>query len=451
MSDLLLGLPLIHDAAVRARCYPKVEPLLHRTEPAEVRHAAITAIAAVPGHDVETFKTLSTLAKSERDRTAAIGSLQRIPRGSWPKDEAGRLVESLLTYLQTIPVERRTTPDVVRAFQLATDLTADLPTERAAAVNRILRSLGVSSFVVRTLKEQMLYDKTLIVVQAGKPIEIILINDDAMPHNLVVVAPGALQEIGEAAEKMQPIPDKEGRLYLPDSSKVLHATRLVEPAQQARLSFTAPEALGEYSYVCTFPGHWRRMVGTLAVVDDVEAYLASHPSSALPKMTEWKLEDLAPDLAKISFGRNLGNGRNLFTQLSCRQCHRVGTDGYAYGPDLTEVFQRWKGDSAMVLQQILEPSKVIEDRYRPVNFELKDGEELTGMILKEEGEMLRIQTGPADTLIQTLKKSDIQACQPQQSSVMPVGLLNTLSKEQILDLLAYLESRGNILPHHHAH
>jgi putative heme-binding domain-containing protein len=193
------------------------------------------------------------------------------------------------------------------------------------------------------------------------------------------------------------------------------------------------------------------MVGTLAVVKDVEAYLASHSESQQPKITEWKLEDLAPELSKVAYGRNLESGKSLFTQLACVQCHKLGKQGYAYGPDLTEVLARYKNDRASVLQQILEPSKVIEERYRNVNFELKGAEPVTGMVLKEDSQTVSIQTGPADSLIQTLNKSEIQQRQPQTSSPMPVGLLNALSKDQIFDLLAYLESGGNTDTHAHQH
>jgi len=71
------------------------------------------------------------------------------------------------------------------------------------------------------------------------------------------------------------------------------------------------------------------------------------------------------------------------------------------------------------------------------------------MIVKEEGDELFVQTGPSDALIQAVKKSEIKERQPQSSSAMPIGLLYTLSKEQILDLLAYLESGGNLPPHEH--
>ncbi|MBI2928022.1 MAG: c-type cytochrome [Verrucomicrobia bacterium] len=451
LADLLLSIPLLRDASLRAALHPKVEPLVHKAEPAELRRAAITAIAAVPGHDAETFNTLTALVKSGTERTAAVASLQRIPRKSWPKDQAGPLLESLITHLQSVPVEQRTGPDTVAAFQFATDLATLLPAEQAKEIGRTLRSIGVSVFVIRTVPEQMLYDKTLIVVEAGKPVEIILINDDAMPHNLVVVAPGAVEEIGTAAEKLPPEPDAQGRLYVPESPTVLHATKLIDAGQQTKLSFTAPTEPGDYQYVCTFPGHWRRMVGTLAVVKDVEAYLASRAATPEPVITEWKVDDLAPDLAKVAAGRNLATGKDLFIKLACAQCHKLGTEGYHFGPELTDILPRYRNDRAEVLRQILEPSLVITNRYQNFEFELKDGESVTGMIVKEEADTVTVQSGASDALIQTLKKSDIKERLPQTTSAMPVGLLNTLSKEQILDLLAYLESGGSLQPHAHKH
>ncbi|MBI4328016.1 MAG: c-type cytochrome [Chloroflexi bacterium] len=451
LADLLLAIPLLRDAHLRAALYPKVEPLLRQADPPEVRRAAITAIAAVPGHDTETFRALAALVQSGVERAAAVASLQRMPRKSWPKDQAEPLLECLLAYLQSLPVEQRTEPEVISAFQFATDLTALLPEEKARAASKTLRALGVSVFVVRTIPEQMLYDKTLIVVEAGKPVEIVLINDDAMPHNLVIVLPGATEEIGQAAERMTPEPDAQGRVHVPDSSKVLHATRMVDPGQQMKLSFTAPEEPGDYPYVCTFPGHWRRMVGTLAVVKDVEAYLASRAAAPEPVMTEWKVADLAPALAQAAAGRNPEIGKELFTKLACAQCHKLGQEGVDYGPDLTDVFARYRNDRVEVLRQILEPSLVISNRYRNFEFELKDGESQFGLIVKEDAESVTVQSGPSEALIQTLKKSDLKERRPQKSSVMPVGLLHMLSKEEIFDLLAYLQAGGGVAPHAHNH
>jgi len=449
LSDLLLSIPLIRAANLRAAVYPKVEPLLRQAEPGEVRRAAITAIVSIPGHDTDTFKSLAGLVESETERSAAVASLQRIPREFWPKEQAEPLLESLIAYLQNVPVDQRTEPEALGAFQFATDLAGLLTPERAGAIGKALRALGVSVFVIRTIPEQMLYDKTLIVVEAGKPVELILINDDMMPHNLIVISPGAAEEIGPAAEQMPAAPDAQGRLYVPDSPKILHATRVVEPGQQAKLSFAAPDVPGDYQYICTFPGHWRRMRGTLVVVKNVEAYLANHPVTA-PKLTEWKVEDLESDLPGVA-SSNPAQGREVFTRLACVSCHKLGAEGVDYGPDLTDVLKRYNNDHTALLRQIIEPSLVISNRYRNYEFELKDGESVFGMVVKEDGDSWTVQTGPSETLIQTLEKSEVQNQRPQSSSVMPLALLNTLSKKEILGLLAYIESAHSLPPHEHKH
>jgi len=451
LTDLLLSVPMVRDGSVRSAAYPKVEPLLARAESPEVRRAAIMAIASIPGHEAESFKTIAAFVQNGTERETGIAALEQIPQSFWPKETAATLVGSLLDHLQHVPANERTGPDFTSALQFATDLAALLPPDEGEKILKNLRGLGPTVIALRAVYEQLRYDKSLIVVEANKPVALVLDNQDAMPHNLAILAPGALEEIGQAAEKMPAEPDVEGRLYIPASPKVLHATKLAAPGQKVQLAFTAPPELGEYPYVCTFPGHWRRMTGFMVVVNDVADYLATHAQSAQPKLTEWKLQDLSPDLAKAAFGRNLENGKKLFTHLACAQCHKLGAEGYAFGPELTDVFARYTNDRNSVLEQILEPSKVIEDRYRNFSFEIKNGEPITGIVLKEDAQTVTIQTGPADSLIQKLNKSDIEKRSRQNSSPMPVGLVNSLSKEEIFDLLAFLESGGKIEVHEHKH
>lgn len=450
-ADLLHSMPLVRPAALSADVYGKLRPLIDQSAQAEVRRGAIAALASTPGHEEESFKTLASLAKAGTERGVAVASLQRIPRKNWPKAEASALLASLMSYLKELPADQRTSADALSAYQLATDLVPMLPADQTKDAAKALRGVGVSVFVIRTIREQMLYDKTLLVVEAGKPVEIILVNEDAMTHNLVIVQPGAAEEVGKGAEKMTPVPDEHGRVHVPASPKVLYATKMLESGQQAKLSFTAPADPGDYPYICTFPGHWMRMMGTLAVVKDVEAYLASRPATPTPIATEWKVEDFSGDWTKVGSARNLAGGHESFTKLGCIQCHKLGSEGYAFGPDLTEVFQRMKGDHAAVLTEMLEPSKVIGDRYRNFAFELKDGDEFTGLVVKEEGDTVWIQTGPADALIKSVKKADIKARESQSTSLMPMGLLTLLSKDQVLDLLAYVETGGKMPAHQHGH
>ncbi len=451
LEDLVLGLPFVADMSLRQGFYTRIKALLQPGQPAALIDAAALTIASLPGHDAETFHCLATLVETNIETSTAVGSLARIPRVAWPKEDLAPLSESLLEHLRIVPPEQRAEPAFAEALQFANELAALLPPEIGRALSRTLRTLGPTVVTLHAIYEQMRFDKDRIIAEPGKPVVIFLQNDDAMPHNLAVLVPGALQEIGTAAEKMPPEPDMEGRLYVPASPKVLHATRLVAPGQRLQLAFNAPAEPGDYPFLCTFPGHWLRMSGILTIVPDADAYLAAHPISTQPKLTEWKLADFTSDLGHPGAGASAAAGRELFSKLACVQCHKLGSQGYSYGPELTDVFKRYKQDRAAVLEQILEPSKIIQDRYRNFNFELKDGDSVLGMVLQEDADSVTVQTGPADSLIQVVKKSEVQQRRAQASSPMPVGLLNALSKNEIFDLLAYLEAGGQLPEHSHSH
>ncbi|HEY6167582.1 MAG TPA: plastocyanin/azurin family copper-binding protein, partial [Verrucomicrobiae bacterium] len=338
----------------------------------------------------------------------------------------------------------RTEQEFLDVASLANELSLLLPADAGKAIRKTLGGLSVRVITVKTLHEQMFFDKTQFVVEAGKPVEIHFQNTDVMPHNFVITAPGALEEIGSAAEKMQPVADKQGRLYIPESPKVLHATKLMNPDEKAKLVFTAPKKADSYPYVCTFPGHWQRMRGVMLVVDDLEDYLTKNPNQpAAPVITEWKLDELAPELAKLGGGRSFDKGKELFTSVGCIACHKVGDTGVLYGPELTGVLAKYKGDPKAVLAEILEPSKTIEPRFRSYNVTVGNDDPITGFIVKEDADSVWLQTGPSDALITKYAKKDLKAREPQQMSLMPGGLLNLLGKEQILDLVAFVTSGGN--------
>ena len=109
------------------------------------------------------------------------------------------------------------------------------------------------------------YDKTLIEAKAGEAIVLKMLNVDAMPHNLVIVKPGAVQTVGNASFKMLNDPKAGEKSYVPDLSEVLHYIPVIDPKKQHSLHFTAPRQPGDYPYICTFPGHWMAMQGILRV------------------------------------------------------------------------------------------------------------------------------------------------------------------------------------------
>jgi azurin len=118
-------------------------------------------------------------------------------------------------------------------------------------------------------------------VEAGKPFQVIFENPDAMPHNLVFVRPGTMQDVAIAVQTQAPDKlDSKGRAYVPDNDpRVIDATRLIESGKSETLNLTAPAEDGIYQYVCTFSGHWAIMKGELVVTKDVKAWLAAHPGN----------------------------------------------------------------------------------------------------------------------------------------------------------------------------
>lgn len=111
----------------------------------------------------------------------------------------------------------------------------------------------------------LLYDRSSFQVPAGARVALTFTNDDDMTHNLVVVMPGTATEVGERAMNMGlDGPENE---YVPDTENVLHYTNLLQPDESETIYFTAPEQPGDYMYVCTFPGHYMSMRGTMKVVE----------------------------------------------------------------------------------------------------------------------------------------------------------------------------------------
>jgi uncharacterized cupredoxin-like copper-binding protein len=120
-------------------------------------------------------------------------------------------------------------------------------------------------FTVRAVPNQLQFTPKELRVKAGQPVRLVFENPDLMLHNLVVVAPGTLEEVGQLADSMASQPDAQTKGFIPDSKKVLFATALVAPNGKAELQFVAPKEPGSYPYLCTFPGHWRIMQGHLVV------------------------------------------------------------------------------------------------------------------------------------------------------------------------------------------
>ena len=309
---------------------------------------------------------------------------------------------------------------------------------------------------VATIPERMMYDVTELTVKPGKKVKLTFANPDFMPHNILLVKPGKADEIGMKA--MQLGAGGFSVNYVPESTDVLWSSKLVDHGQEQVIEFVAPTEEGAYPYICSFPGHHLIMRGMMYVTNDLKDFLAKNPQQ-VTKVTQWKLSDLVDDLGRVGKQRNFERGKQLFAALSCAQCHQVSKHvvasahdhhaGHAHmptaavGPTLDESVKKWKADPKAILQEILEPSRNIEEKYRKQVLELEDETFVSGNVIAEDETSLTLQTGPTPDQAQKIDKKTIATRRSSPISIMPMGLLNPIDKEQILDLLAYVLAGGD--------
>lgn len=124
---------------------------------------------------------------------------------------------------------------------------------------------GLQTVTIKTIPERLLYDVREFKVKPGAPVKLVFENPDVTPHNLLIVQPGAADEVGLAGNEMAKLPDGMARGFIPDSPKILHKTRMLMQGDSETLRFKAPTAPGRYPYICTFPGHWLVMKGEMIV------------------------------------------------------------------------------------------------------------------------------------------------------------------------------------------
>ncbi|MFN7565389.1 MAG: c-type cytochrome [Prosthecobacter sp.] len=141
-------------------------------------------------------------------------------------------------------------------------------------------------------------------------------------------------------------------------------------------------------------------------------------------------------------GRNFANGEAMYRSIMCATCHRFNGEGGSIGPDLTGSGNRYTLRD--LLENIIDPSKVISDQYDSHEITKKDGSVLVGRIIVEENEKVFLMTNPfAPNDHMAIAESDIAKKGTRKVSMMPPSLINSLNQDELLDLLAYLVSGGN--------
>ena len=450
--------------ALRDDAYPSVSSLFDdRRGPDRQRvlEAAVHTLAGIVRDAGRSFERLAGLAADPAIGLAALeglGQLTAEAPDAWPADGGEEaLAAPIVKALEDAGPRDLTSPRFRRIHDLGLRV-ADRMIERNGdargdELREELVNLGPAIVTLRPVPHQMLFDLEEFTVRAGGPVEITFENIDVMPHNVVVTRPGALEEVGRAAdaeaERNPATAVASG--YVPKTPLVLFKTGLVQPGGTEVLSFTAPKSPGLYPFVCTFPGHWILMKGTMRVVERLDGtavtrYAAPRLAPDVPQrafVADWSYDMLEIDVGELMAAlapageEQLDRGRRLFAETGCATCHQLGGAGGEIGPALDDIGKRLT--ALDTLRHILEPSGEVAEDYRTWLVETRDGRFYSGLLASADDRSVRIRSNPLNpNHVETIPREEVESLDESSLSTMPSGLLSTLQPSEVQDLIRYV-------------
>lgn len=158
--------------------------------------------------------------------------------------------------------------------------------------------------------------------------------------------------------------------------------------------------------------------------------------------TPWTLEELSAAASTGLTKRDFETGRQMFAASGCYACHRFGSQGGMTGPDLTSAGRRYSAHD--LLDQVVNPSKVINDQFSAISVLTDSGQVHTGVVVNLSGDSMTLNTDLSDPNKRVnIDRKEIEELVVSKTSPMPVGLINRMTQDEILDLIAYIISAGD--------
>jgi putative heme-binding domain-containing protein len=154
-------------------------------------------------------------------------------------------------------------------------------------------------------------------------------------------------------------------------------------------------------------------------------------------VTAWTLDELSKAASVDLTKRDMQNGQRMFSAAGCFACHRFDNQGGMTGPDLSTAGRRYSTHD--FLDQIINPSKVINDQFSSVVVLTDEGRVHNGVVVNLSGDTITLNTDLSDPNQRiSIDRTTIEELSVSEVSAMPTGLLDRMTKEEILDLLAYV-------------
>ena len=257
-------------------------------------------------------------------------------------------------------------------------------------------------------------------------------------------------------------PEGANWAYLVSSIPVLDDLTGIEVLDKLASVPRRPQEAQHYNDVISM-GYRIRAEGSASVINLLEHWSGEkttvQSNQWLTRLNSWRMwyEEKFPEADKISLatnekpigrysvngllaslqtsdGGNVSRGHAVFTKAQCASCHRVGVHGESFGPDLTNLAQRFS--MREVVESTINPSKVIPARYASKTILTTDGDQFTGMAIKQaDGSYFILQS---DGRRLRVKATEVSQVKDSKVSAMPHGLLDSFSEVEINDLFAFM-------------
>jgi putative heme-binding domain-containing protein len=241
------------------------------------------------------------------------------------------------------------------------------------------------------------------------------------------------------------VTDSSGHFSIPDvppGEYTLTAWHEILGEQDIEITIASDKAdSAQFSFKPATPK--RVMQGKLAATSPEATQPTTDPEAAQRTFVrKWDLTDLEADAENLD-QRSSAKGAALFKAAGCIKCHITAGQGTKLGPELTDVTKRFKG--VKLLEQILKPSVEINKDFKTQLFLTVAGKTVSGLVIEENETQIRLLPNPLKPRdIFVLKTAEIDERRDSSVSTMPESLLDTFSREEILDLLAFLQAGGRV-------
>ncbi|MEW4561076.1 c-type cytochrome [Bremerella sp. JC770] len=439
---------------------------LRPTGKADLRTAAIAAITAWPGHQDDKIADFAKLSQIEELSTDGLNALTSLPASAVaeklsPADQANVLAVLLAQANEASPVERQS-KQYAKLLGLGEALVAKSMATDAGSLNRKLVDLR-NSIPVTADPKVMAMGKEIFLRESHcatchqphgqgmpnlyPPIDGSLWTTGSEDRLISMVLDGmhGTIEVKGKTYSSPPLPPMTGFRQLLNDEEVAAVLTYVRNSWSNRAKPVSASQVAKIRAIDRGDATFWHVNDLMAKypLEDGRKPIESTGDSWVPKFVkQWKLEDL--DAKKVAAGkRNFVVGQVYFNRLGCAQCHQINDKGGNFGPDLTRLGSK-KATAEHILESIADPAKKIDEKYQMQTILTIDGKVVSGMAIADRPDRLVLITDPEqpDKPV-TIMKEDIEERSNTASTIMPGGMLNWLTEEEIYDLAAFVLAGGD--------